>query len=119
MIQVLAKKGSVDVPTLQARIRETVGILEELKISSTRLEILGHHLFNPFSLIIGDDEAAMTPYFLSRGGRTRPLFYFRRSGSHGYFDYLVHDAEMLRKDSEDISIKDDLPNDGVVRFKSR
>lgn len=102
MIQVLARKGLVDAPVLQGRIRETVDELLKTKQANTVLEILGHHLFNPFSLFLGDDSALFVPYFASRGGRTVPVWKFEDTGSDCYFRDLVEDMERLRMDADNI-----------------
>jgi hypothetical protein len=120
MIPVLARKGSVDINTIQNRILETVHMLEQLKTSDTTLEILGHHLFNPFSLVLSDEEALFTPYFLSRGGRTRPMFHFHETENPNFYKDLEKDIEMLRKDAEDISLsKTENSLNKVINFQTR
>jgi len=59
---------------------ETVQLLEDIKSEDTSLEILGHFLFNPFAVVIGDDVAIVTPSFISRGGRTVPTFKYQDTG---------------------------------------
>jgi len=103
MVEVLARKGSKDVETIRVRIRDTVQLLEEIKGDNTSLEILGHWLFNPYSLVIGDDTAIVAPYFISRGGRTVPAFVYRDVGPTSHFRDLLKDVERLRMDTKDIS----------------
>lgn len=122
MVGVLARKAGRDVPALQGRIRETVEILNEIREPQTALEILGHHLFNPHSLVIGDDMAVLTPYFASRGGRTVPAFRFEDTGADCFLRDIVEDLERLRLDSASIaaigSPAQTRQTPDVLRFKS-
>lgn len=103
MIQVLARKGSKDVEIIKGRIHETVQLLDEIKEEGTSLSILGHYLFNPQAVVIGDDTAVVTPFFLARGGRTVPAFKYENVGKQCYFQDLVKDVERVRMDTRDIS----------------
>ena len=103
MVEILARKGSKDVGVIKSRIQETVQLLEEIKAEGTSLEILGHWLFNPYSLVLGDNTAIITPYFISRGGRTVPAFVYRDVGATSHFRELLKDVERLRMDAKDIS----------------
>jgi hypothetical protein len=119
MIQVLARKGSTDVETIRARIKETVTLLEEIIQPETKLEILGHHVFNPYSLILGDDSAVVIPYFLSRGGRRVPLWKIRKTKTNGFFRDLSDDVQRLRMDTKAIGSDARLISaETVIRFKS-
>lgn len=102
MLHVLSRKGSVGVEDIQARVMQTVTLLDEIKKPTTSLEVLGHYLFNPYSLILGDDEAVIIPYFLSRGGRKSPLYKYSKSKDQNFFNDLEKDIEMLRKDAGNI-----------------
>jgi NADH:ubiquinone oxidoreductase subunit 6 (subunit J) len=102
MLQVLARKSSTDVQSVQSRILDTVRLLREIKQQNTVLEVLGHHLFNPYSLILGDSRAMVTPYFFSRGGHTVPVLTYEDMGKPCYFRDLAADVERLRMDSQDI-----------------
>lgn len=103
MLAVLARKGSHNAQTIQSRIAETVRLLEDIKQPSTVLEILGHHLFNPHALVLGDESAVLAPYFFSRGGRTVPAMRFQDLGGPCYFRDIVEDVERLRMDAQEIS----------------
>jgi hypothetical protein len=119
MVQVLARKGSTDVETIRAKIKETVTLLEEIMQADTNLEILGHHVFNSFSLVLGDDSAVVIPYFLSRGGRRVPLWKIRKTKTNGFFRDLSDDVQRLRMDTKDISSKARLISaETVIRFKN-
>lgn len=99
-IEVLARKGSKDAHAISARIMETVEVLEEICGLETRLTILGHYLFNPQAVVVGDSQAVTTPFFFSRGGRNIPAFKFKDSGEGCYFRALIEDLNRLRMDSE-------------------
>lgn len=103
MLPVLARKGSTTIDVIQSRIAETIQLLLDIKQPETVLELLGHHLFNPFTLVLGDENAIITPYFFSRGGRTVPAMKFQDLGGPCYFRDIVDDVERLRIDARDIS----------------
>jgi hypothetical protein len=100
MVPVLAKKGSIDAEALRTRIWESITMLTELCNEGTKLEILGHELFNPYSMVLGEDRALLVPYFASRGGRAVPMFVFEDVGQDCYYRQLVTDMEGLRMDSQ-------------------
>lgn len=102
MIPVLARKGSIEPESLKNKIRETLALLDELCVDGSRLEILGHHLFNPHSLVLTETRALLMPYFTSRGGRTVPLFVFEDAGPGSFYGNLVEDVEALRMDADQI-----------------
>lgn len=103
MVDVLARKGNITPEVLSQRIRESVALLEELRGSRTNLEILGHELFNPHAVVLGDASAVVTPYFASRGGRTVPAMVYADVGAKSYFRFIRDDLEALRKDAADIT----------------
>ena len=103
MVDVLARKASKDSETIKARIKDTVELLQEIREPSTSLEVLGHHLFNPQSLVLADDCALITPYFLSRGGRAVPVLRYEDTGGECFFKDLEKDVELLRLDAQDIT----------------
>jgi hypothetical protein len=102
MLQVLARKGSTEPAVIASKITETIRILHEIRSPHSRLEILGHHLYNPFSVCAGDNEAILTPYFLSRGARMIPILKYVDTGSACYFRDITEDLDRLRLDAEDI-----------------
>jgi hypothetical protein len=121
MVEVLARKGCKEINVIGGRIRETVQLLEEIKNDDTKLEVLGHYLFNPHAIVIGDDAAVITPFFHSRGGRTVPAFKYQDVGQGCYFRELVKDVELLRIDAKDIrssSRNSALPEIVSIRPKS-
>lgn len=99
-LSTLAKKESTDVRNLQTKIYESLEIIASVRQSNQRLEVLGHHLYNTQSVVVGDAEAAVTPYFLSRGGRTVPVYTFIDMGGPCYFRDIADDVDQLRLDSE-------------------
>jgi hypothetical protein len=54
MMQVLARKEGSNQAALQHKVAESVAMLNQLKEAGTQLRILGHHLFNPHSVFLGD-----------------------------------------------------------------
>ncbi len=114
LVRVLARKGSSDVSSVQAKIIESVQLLTEIKTNTTKLEILGHDLFNPFSAVLGDNEAIVMPYFVSRGSRAVPAISYENNGPGCYFSMLEEDLEALRKDARTLN----LPVMNPVRLRS-
>jgi len=103
MINVLSRKGSIEPYSLIQRINETLQLLKEISVEDTNLEILGHHLFNPHSMILTEDTAIVIPYFVSRGGRTVPAFrYDHINDDECYYNRLSEDLEKLRMDSQSL-----------------
>lgn len=104
IIPLLARKGSTDPEILRGKIKETLNILREVA-GPGNLEVLGHSLYNPHSLIMGDEDAVVIPYFTSRGSRSIPAFLYRATGGADYFSALESDLESLRVDSEPLLLK--------------
>lgn len=103
MIDVLARKASRDSATIRRRIVDTVELLQEIRSPNTSLEILGHFVFNPHALILGDSRALISPYFTARGGRTVPVLCYEDTGASCFFKDIEKDVELLRIDARDIS----------------
>lgn len=102
MIFVLARKGSTTPDAIRAKIKESIQLVSEIASPNTQLEIFGHSLFNPHSIVLGDDAAIVMPYFVSRGGRQVPAFRFENAGPDSFFLMLRSDLESLRMDARDI-----------------
>ena len=100
MIDVLARKGSTEVVTLRGKIAESVSIVRDIRQPFSRIEVLGHYLFNPHSIVLGDTSAIVVPYFVSRGGRVNPALKFTDLGRDCYFRDLAADLEKLRIDAD-------------------
>ncbi len=103
MLSVLARKGSIDVDGLRNRLFDTIAHFDQiLQQSAGRVEILGHHLFNPCSLVLTESLAVLTPYMFSRGLKTVPVLVFNDTGENSFYRHLVDDIERLRIDAEPI-----------------
>jgi hypothetical protein len=104
MLAILARKVGASVTSLQSKILETVTLLNGLRTEKTQLEIYGHYLFNPHSLLVADQDVYVTPYFISRVRRFPPTYVFRKTEDQtGFYAKAVADLEALRLDSEEIS----------------
>jgi len=99
-LNTLAKKGSTEVKAIQEKIRESVEIIDSVKTKDSNVEVLGHFLFNPSSIVIGDDTAIVTPYYFSRGGRKVPSLVFSDGENSDYLSEIKQDLERLRIDSK-------------------
>lgn len=120
-INVLARKGSSDPAAQIAKIHESLQILREVVQEGTNIEVLGHFLYNTHSLVLGDEIAAVTPYYLSRGSRSVPVYVYGDDGGSCYFKELEGDVERLRMDSEALKIPESpggLKTDRVVPLRS-
>ncbi len=95
VVELQAIKESVDPDSIRGKIRQTVAILKELGRSGGELTVLGHDLYNPQSVYIGDDQAVVTPYFTAPGRKPIPAFIFRNTGDGSHFAYLREDARQV------------------------
>lgn len=100
MIEILARKESKDPEEVKNKIIFTVEKLVAMSGHSKNLEVLGHSLINPSSIVLGDSSAVVTPYLLSRGKRIVPAFVYAEGTSGGYFREIVRDFEQVRIDCE-------------------
>jgi hypothetical protein len=103
MMQVLARKEGSNQAALQHKVAESVAMLNQLKAEGTQLRILGHHLFNPHSVFLGDRYVIISPYFHSRGRRTVPAYRFKNRDADCYYREIAADIQSLLLDAEDIS----------------
>ena len=103
MLEIMARKVDSTVDNLRAKIAESIKMLNDLSCSNTKLEILGHYLFNPQSIFLGDSVAVVTMYFTARGRRTVPLMKFLDVGPHAYLRKIREDLHDLKNDTVDIS----------------
>lgn len=110
MISVMSRKTGTSEGALQDKIQETLDMLDRLSDENTDLEVYGHHLYNPYSLFVGDSFACLTTYFASRGRRSVPLLKFTKMEGDGFYDQLKDDLEDLSLDAE--SLTED-PNEEV------
>lgn len=104
MLEVLARKVGSTREHMQNKIHETVRMLTELKGEKTKLTILGHYLFNPHALFLGDQYAIMTPYFTARGRRTVPLLRFHDNSQTSFVRKLKDDVRDLENDAKEIQL---------------
>ena len=103
MVTILARKGSIEEGALRNRILDTVQFIVHLAEGDCKqLEILGHFLFNPSSLVLSESVAVLTPYMFSRGLKSVPVLVFRDTGQECFYRSLVEDMERLRMDAKAI-----------------
>jgi hypothetical protein len=103
-VTILARKSNSDEDAIRQKISESLQIISDIKGDATSIEVLGHRLFNPHSLVVGDNEAVITPYYISRGSRTIPAFVYSSSFNAAYFKEVSEDVSRLRMDSERLEI---------------
>jgi hypothetical protein len=115
MVAVLARKANTEGDAIRAKLEESVALLMEIRSDTTVIEVLGHFLFNPHAVFVGDDRAYVTPYFTSRGGRTVPVFEYIDAGPDSMFRSLREDVEGLRIDCASLVASDGFEK-GVARL---
>lgn len=103
MLTVISRKEATPVEGVREKIAEAVQMLNQLKTDDTQLAIYGHHLYNPYSLFLGDAFAVITPYYVSIGRRTVPLFTYLGVETDSYYRNLREDVTTLLHDAQDIS----------------
>lgn len=101
-LETLALKNATSVEYLRDKIKGTIEIIQEI-IGDSGIEMLGHSLYNPHSMILTDTVAATIPYYAGRGVRSVPASIF--SLAHPFYKELERDAEILRVDSIPLLLK--------------
>lgn len=101
MIPVLAHKVEQSDDFIRQKIADTVRELHSFERSAThQLRVLGHYFFNVHTLFMTEEQVAMTPYLITPGRNTTPLFLFERRGQSAQYDRWRHDLEQLLKVSK-------------------
>ena len=101
-LDTLALKGATTVESLRDKSLGTVRIILEI-VGESGIEMLGHGLYNPHSMILTETVAVTIPYYTGRGVRTVPASIF--SSGHPFYRELGRDAEILRVDSIPLLLK--------------
>lgn len=104
LVSAVARKASMEPSAFVGKVNETVARINEIKHPQTKVNIYGHYLYNTYSACIGDTEAVITPYYISRGIRTVPSFRFADIGDECVFRELVEDAKRLKLDAAHIEV---------------
>jgi hypothetical protein len=99
-LSVLAKKDATTTDVLSRKIDETVGMIRDLCLPSSKVKVYGHYLFNPHSLFFAENFILVTPYFHSHVRRTVPLLRFDDRSDGCYFRETRDDLEALKQDAE-------------------
>lgn len=102
VVDLLAKKAAVDREKLAQKLLESISQLSDLSPNPGNVNIYGHHLFNTYFAMVGDNEAAIAPYFLSRGSDVAPVFQFENTGENCFYREICSDVKRLKLDSEDL-----------------
>jgi len=104
MVKVLAKKQEMSESDIRNKIKQFICSIKALPgYSPSKIQILGHYLYNPHSVFLGDERAIVTPYHASAGRRFVPLYIFENKGINSYYYSIGQDIDYLVKQSEDIS----------------
>jgi hypothetical protein len=101
MIQILARKMECTPNFLCEKIQGTVKELFSFeKDSNHELGVYGHQLFNVYALFISEEFAAFTPYYISFGRRSVPIFVFQKQKTESQYDIFYNDYIRLLEFSE-------------------
>jgi len=101
--EVMAKKFEQSPTFLQEKIRETVKELCSYKRASTHeLQILGHFLFNTYSLFLTDEYAVVVPYYISPGRNTVPALFFEKRGQSSQYQRFSNDIQQVIRCSQSL-----------------
>lgn len=101
--EVLPKKFEQSSNFVQEKVRETVRELASYqRADSHALQILGHFLFNSYSMFLTDEYAVMVPYYISPGRNTVPLLFFERRGQTSQYQKFYNDMQQLIKHSQSL-----------------
>ncbi len=103
MIEVISRKEGLPVSGVKDKISDAIRMLNEIRTETTQLEIYGHFLFNPFSILLADEYAVSTGYYFALGRRTVPLYKFGPIEGDCFFKVIKEDIEALIDFSEEIS----------------
>jgi hypothetical protein len=104
-LPVLIKKNGKQRTTQLDELRRSFDIINELRKISAAIDIRGHHLFNPYSLIITEDQASVMPYFYNESGDL-PMLTFSNTGEGSLYNRYRTDAYALYNGSESLTEND-------------
>lgn len=103
MIPLLAKKTKHSPNYICEKIQDTIReLLSFERDCNHKLRIYGHHLFNVYALFVSEEFAAFTPYYISFGRRTVPIFVYQRLKTKSQYDLLSKDIDELLNIAEDL-----------------
>lgn len=71
-------KHEDDINYIRNKINIVESTLKEVTVEGHNLEIIKHNLFNPYSVFMSNEEAVVTPYRVSRGKDTVPLYVYKK-----------------------------------------
>lgn len=104
-IKLHANKVGGDAISIQMKIAETIREIDKAKANNVNanVNILGHNLYNTLSIFLADNNAIVTPYFVSKVRQTPPILVFYQAGPACFYSKLKADVSALLSDSIDIS----------------
>lgn len=104
-IPTLIRKNGKNRITQLDELRRSFEIILRLRSYSTSIEVRGHHLFNPYSVFINENQAVIMPYFFNEAGEL-PVLTFSNTGSDSMYERYRDDAERLFDNSEPLKPSD-------------
>lgn len=93
-LKTLIKKNGKSLRRQREEIQASRDVINSYKWSDGCLDLRAHHIFNPYTLIIGDEFAFVSTYFLNESGQL-PLFKYERRSPGSLYHSLRSDAVKL------------------------
>lgn len=93
-LETLVRKNQKTVNGQIEEIRRSYNIINGMAVDGTNIEIRGHFLFNPSTLILTESQAFCSPYYYMESGAL-PLYKFTAGDDSALYYRIRQDAEQL------------------------
>jgi len=104
-LKTLVEKNGKGMHRQVSEIRGSYDILTSMKAHPSAISVRGHHGFNPYSLLISDTYAFVSPYQYHEAGEL-PLLKFTVHAREPLYQILRDDAELLFNRSTPLRLED-------------
>lgn len=104
-LKTLVNKNGKGLRNQLGELRRSISILEKIEQEHGLIEIKAHHFFNPYSLVLSDQLAVVTPYHYMESG-SLPMLIFDADHENSLYSKYEDDAKKLIETSERISSLD-------------
>jgi hypothetical protein len=104
-LKTLVEKNGKGMHRQVSEIRGSYDILTSMKAHPSAISVRGHQGFNPYSLLVSDTYAFVSPYQYHEAGEL-PLFKFTVHAREPLYQVLRDDAELLFNRSTPLRLED-------------